>query len=596
MNNTMAGLKRTHYCGDLRATNIGEEVVVCGWVAKQRDLGSLIFIDLRDRTGVVQLAFNDNTDREIFDEAFSARSEFVLMAKGVVTERASKNKEISTGEVEIEVSDLRVLAKSETPPFEIIENSNTGEATRLKYRYLDLRRPDLQQNILLRHKIVKITRDYFNDNGFIEIETPMLIKSTPEGARDFLVPSRIHNGTFYALPQSPQLYKQLSMVAGFDRYMQVARCFRDEDLRADRQPEFTQIDLEMSFVDIEDIFAIAEGYVKTVFKEALDIDVTTPLPRLTFKEAMERYGSDKPDTRYEMELYDLTDTVKDCGFGVFESAINGGGCVRGITAKNAVKSLSRKEIDKLTDFVKGIGAKGLAWIRLTDDKVVSSFGKFISEEKMQEILNVAGAETGDVVMIIADTNNSHVFSTLGSLRAEVAKKLDIIPKNKYNFVWITEFPFFDYDEELGQFVAMHHPFTSPMDECLEYLETDKASVRANAYDLVLNGVELSSGSIRITNPELQSRMFKLLGLSDEEAHQKFGYLLDAFKYGAPPHGGLGIGLDRLVMQMIGAETLRDVVAYPKLQNATEPMTDCPSLVDDVQLEELGINLIKKEEE
>lgn len=592
----MTGLKRTNYCGDLRATDIGKEVVVAGWVAKQRDLGALIFIDLRDRTGVVQLAFDEKTtDKEIFDKAFSARSEFVLMAKGLVKERASKNKEIPTGEIEIEVTDLRLLSKSETPPFEIVENSQTGEATRLKYRYLDLRRPDLQSNILIRHKIVKITRDYFDQQGFIEIETPMLIKSTPEGARDFLVPSRIHNGTFYALPQSPQLYKQLSMVAGFDRYMQIARCFRDEDLRADRQPEFTQIDLEMSFVDMEDVLGIAEGYVKRVFKDAIGVEIETPLPRLTYKEAMERYGSDKPDTRYAMELFDLTDAVKSSEFVVFKSAVEGGGSVRGITAKNAAQTLTRKEIDKLTEFVKGIGAKGLAWVRMTEDATTSSFGKFMTDEEMQNILKAADAQTGDVVLIIADSNNSHVFSTLGSLRAEVAKKLNIIPQGKFNFLWITEFPFFDYDEELGQFVAMHHPFTSPMDECLEYLETDKANVRAKAYDLVLNGIELSSGSIRITNPELQSRMFSLLGLSDEEAYSKFGFLLDAFKYGAPPHGGMGIGLDRLVMQMLGCDTLRDVVAYPKLQNATEPMTQCPSLVDDVQLKELGIEIIKTEE-
>ncbi len=591
----MTGLKRTNYCGDLRATDIGKEVTVAGWVAKQRDLGSLIFIDLRDRTGVVQLAFDENTDKEIFEKAFAARSEFVLMAKGKVKERASKNSEIPTGDVEIEVCDLRVLSKSETPPFEIVENSQTGEATRLKYRYLDLRRPDLQSNILLRHKIVKITRDYFDKQGFVELETPMLIKSTPEGARDFLVPSRIHNGTFYALPQSPQLYKQLSMVAGFDRYMQIARCFRDEDLRADRQPEFTQIDLEMSFVEMEDVLQMAEGYVKTVFKEAIGVEISNPLPRLTYKEAMERYGSDKPDTRYDMELFDLTDAVKNSEFVVFKSAIEGGGCVRGITAKNAAQTLTRKEIDKLTEFVKGIGAKGLAWIRMTNDATSSSFGKFMSDEEMQNILKTADAQTGDVVLVVADTNNSHVLSTLGALRAEVAKKLDIIPQDKYNFLWITEFPFFDFDEELGQFVAMHHPFTAPMDECIDYLETDKANVRAQAYDLVLNGIELSSGSIRITNPELQSKIFSLLGLSDEEAHAKFGYLLDAFKYGAPPHGGMGIGLDRLVMQMTGCETLRDVIAYPKLQNATEPMTQCPSPVDEVQLNELGIDLIKTEE-
>ena len=587
----MTGLKRTDYCGDLRIGDVGREVVVAGWVQRQRDLGALIFIDLRDRTGIVQLAFGENTDKKIFDKAFSARSEFVLMAKGVVRERSSKNMEIPTGEIEVDVNDLRILGKSETPPFEIVENCQTSELTRLKYRYLDLRRPDLQRNIIMRHKICKITRDYFDENGFIEIETPILIRSTPEGARDFLVPSRIHNGSFYALPQSPQLYKQLSMVAGFDRYMQIARCFRDEDLRADRQPEFTQIDLEMSFVDMEDVLNIGEGYMKRVFKEALGVDIQLPLPRITYKEAMERFGSDKPDTRYGMELYDLSDIVKDCGFGVFSNTVKDGGSVRGITAKNAFKSLSRKEIDKLTDSVKGNGAKGLAWARIAEDGTVSSsFAKFITEDELKAILDKAGAEAGDVVLIIGDIKNSIVFNALGALRQEVAKRLDIIPEGQYNLLWITEFPFFDWDEDSKTWVAMHHPFTAPMDECLEYLETDKAKVRAKAYDLVLNGIELSSGSIRITNPELQSRIFTLLNLTQEEAYAKFGYLLDAFRYGAPPHGGMGIGLDRLVMQMLGCDSLRDVVAYPKGQNASEPMTGCPAEVDDLQLDELGIKL------
>ena len=587
----MTGLKRTDYCGDLRIGDVGREVVVAGWVQRQRDLGALIFIDLRDRTGIVQLAFGENTDKKIFDKAFSARSEFVLMAKGVVRERSSKNMEIPTGEIEADVNDLRILGKSETPPFEIVENCQTSELTRLKYRYLDLRRPDLQRNIIMRHKICKITRDYFDENGFIEIETPILIRSTPEGARDFLVPSRIHNGSFYALPQSPQLYKQLSMVAGFDRYMQIARCFRDEDLRADRQPEFTQIDLEMSFVDMEDVLNIGEGYMKRVFKEALGVDIQLPLPRITYKEAMERFGSDKPDTRYGMELYDLSDIVKDCGFGVFSNIVKDGGSVRGITAKNAFKSLSRKEIDKLTDSVKGNGAKGLAWARIAEDGTVSSsFAKFITEDELKAILDKAGAEAGDVVLIIGDIKNSIVFNALGALRQEVAKRLDIIPEGQYNLLWITEFPFFDWDEDSKTWVAMHHPFTAPMDECLEYLETDKAKVRAKAYDLVLNGIELSSGSIRITNPELQSRIFTLLNLTQEEAYAKFGYLLDAFRYGAPPHGGMGIGLDRLVMQMLGCDSLRDVVAYPKVQNASEPMTGCPAEVDDLQLDELGIKL------
>ena len=587
----MTGLKRTDYCGDLRIGDVGREVVVAGWVQRQRDLGALIFIDLRDRTGIVQLAFGENTDKKIFDKAFSARSEFVLLAKGVVRERSSKNMEIPTGEIEVDVNDLRILGKSETPPFEIVENCQTSELTRLKYRYLDLRRPDLQRNIIMRHKICKITRDYFDENGFIEIETPILIRSTPEGARDFLVPSRIHNGSFYALPQSPQLYKQLSMVAGFDRYMQIARCFRDEDLRADRQPEFTQIDLEMSFVDMEDVLNIGEGYMKRVFKEALGVDIQLPLPRITYKEAMERFGSDKPDTRYGMELYDLSDIVKDCGFGVFSNTVKDGGSVRGITAKNAFKSLSRKEIDKLTDSVKGNGAKGLAWARIAEDGTVSSsFAKFITEDELKAILDKAGAEAGDVVLIIGDVKNSIVFNALGALRQEVAKRLDIIPEGQYNLLWITEFPFFDWDEDSKTWVAMHHPFTAPMDECLEYLETDKAKVRAKAYDLVLNGIELSSGSIRITNPELQSRIFTLLNLTQEEAYAKFGYLLDAFRYGAPPHGGMGIGLDRLVMQMLGCDSLRDVVAYPKVQNASEPMTGCPAEVDDLQLDELGIKL------
>ncbi len=586
----MTGLKRTNYCNDFTADSIGNEAVVCGWAAKQRDLGGLIFIDLRDRTGVVQLAFDDSSDKAVFDKAATVRSEFVLMAKGTVRERASKNKDIKTGDIEIFVTDLRILGKSETPPFEITDDVKTDELKRLQYRYLDLRRPALLNNLLMRHKITKVTRDYFDENGFIEIETPMLIKSTPEGARDFLVPSRIHNGEFYALPQSPQLYKQLSMVAGFDRYMQVARCFRDEDLRADRQPEFTQIDVEMSFVEMEDVLAVGEGYMKRIFKEILDIDLPLPLPRLTYKEAMERYGSDKPDTRYGMEIYDLSDVVKDSGFGVFESAIQGGGSVRAITAKNAAGTLSRKAINKLTEEAKGIGAKGLAWIRWTDEGCTSSFGKFISEDCMNAILEAGKVEQGDVVLIIGDTNNKHVLTILGALRQTVAKKLDLIPEGLYNVLWIVEMPFFEFDEDLGEWVAMHHPFTAPMEECLPYLESDKENVRAQSYDLVLNGIELCSGSIRITDPELQSRIFDLLGLTEEEAMNKFGFLINAFKYGAPPHGGFGLGLDRLCMQLLGASTLRDVVAYPKIKDASEPMTNCPSEVDADQLKELGIAL------
>ncbi len=585
----VTGMKRTDYCGNFRVADVGKEITVFGWVQRVRNLGGLMFIDLRDRTGIIQLAFDENTAKDVFEKATGARSEYVLAARGTVRERSAKTDKIPTGDIEVFVEEIRILAKSETTPFEIVPNCQTAETTRLKYRYLDLRRPDLQSNILLRNKVTKITRDYFYDNGFIEIETPILMKSTPEGARDFLVPSRLHNGEFYALPQSPQLYKQLSMVAGFDRYMQIARCFRDEDLRADRQPEFTQIDLEMSFVDVDDVLDMIEGYIVKLFKEAINVDIPTPLPRLKYKDAMERYGSDKPDTRFGMELFDLSDIVKDCGFSVFEGTIANGGTVRGITAKNAVSTYTRKEIDKLTEFAKGIGAKGLAWVRYTDDGIASSFGKFISEEKMQEILTKAGAEKGDVVFIIGDTKKNLVLSILGALRNEAAKKLDIIGEG-YNFLWIVEFPFFDWDDETNSWVAMHHPFTSPMDECIPYLESDKGAVRAKAYDLVLNGIELSSGSIRITDPELQGKIFELLGLSDEEAHNKFGYLLDAFRFGPPPHGGMGIGLDRLVMQMLGAESLRDVIAYPKLKDATEAMTECPSRVDDDQLKLLGLTI------
>ena len=591
----MNGLKRTHYCNDVREDLIGTEVVVCGWAAKRRNLGQLVFIDLRDRTGIVQLAFGDETARDVFEKAETVRSEFVLMAKGTVKERSSKNPDLPTGNVEVAVTDLRILGKSETPPFEIVDDCNTSELTRLKYRYLDLRRPELQKNILLRHKLTKVTRDYFDENGFIEIETPMLIKSTPEGARDFLVPSRLHNGEFYALPQSPQLYKQLSMVAGFDRYMQIARCFRDEDLRADRQPEFTQIDLEMSFVEMEDVLSLIEGYMQRAFKEVLDVDIQLPLPRLTYKDAMERYGSDKPDTRYGMEIYDISDLVKDSGFGVFEGPVQGGGSVRAITAKGGSAAVSKKGIKKLTEEAKGIGAKGLAWVRV-DEEVTSSFDKFVTKELIDSVVERGGAEQGDLILIIGDTNNKHVLTILGALRQTMAKKLDLIPEGLYNLLWIVEMPFFEFDEELGEWVAMHHPFTAPMDECLEYLESDKANVRAQSYDLVLNGIELSSGSIRITDPELQARIFDLLGMSDEEAYEKFGFLLDAFKFGPPPHGGMGIGLDRLLMQMIRAETLRDVIAFPKTKDASEPMTDCPSPADEEQLDVLGLKLVEKTEE
>lgn len=590
----MTGLKRTDYCGDLRTSDIGREVTVCGWVQRQRDLGQLIFIDLRDRTGIVQLAFDNETDRTIFEKAFAARSEYVLAAKGVVRERSSKNMEIPTGEIEVEVKDLRVLSKAETPPFEILDETNTNEELRLKYRYLDLRRGPLQRNIMMRSKIAKVARDYFYENGFIEIETPMMMKSTPEGARDYLVPSRVHKGKFYALPQSPQIYKQLLMVAGYDRYIQLARCFRDEDLRADRQPEFTQIDMELSFVDMDEIMEINEGLFKRLFKDVLGQELETPFPRMTYKDAMERYGSDKPDIRFGMEICDISELVKDCEFGVFKGAIENGGSVRGIVAKNAASKLTRKEIDKLTEYVKGIGAKGLAFVRWVDDKPTCSFAKFMAEGQLENILAAMGAEKGDVVLLVAD-KNSVTLPVLGALRLTVAKKLDIIPKG-FSFLWIVDFPFFEYDSESGEWVAMHHPFTMPREECLQYLDTDPGKVIAKAYDLTLNGTELSSGSIRITDYELQQKMFRALKLTDEEIEAKFGFLVEAYKYGAPPHGGMGIGLDRIAMILCEADSLRDVTAFPKVQNASEIMSACPSVVDKANLDILGIKVVEAEDE
>lgn len=593
MADNMKGLKRTCYCGEVEG--VGKEVVVGGYVQKIRDLGNLIFIDLRDRTGIVQLAFDDGTDRAIFEKASSCRSEYVLLVKGTVRERESKNNDIKTGNIEVYVSDLRILAKAQTTPFEIVDNSNTNEELRLKYRYLDLRRKPLQQNIIMRSKIAKVARDYFYENGFIEIETPMMIKSTPEGARDYLVPSRVHPGKFYALPQSPQIYKQLLMIAGFDRYIQLARCFRDEDLRADRQPEFTQIDLEMSFAETEDIMEMAEGFISRLFSEILGRDIPVPLPRMKYTEALERFGSDKPDTRFGMEITDLTDVVKDCGFGVFTSAIANGGTVRCITAKSGASTFTRKEIDKLTEYVKGIGVKGLAYIRWVEDAPNCSFGKFLGEGELDKILAAAGAEKGDVVFIIADKKNT-ALTSLGALRLKCARQLNIIPEGKFNFLWITEFPFFEWNEETQHWDAMHHPFTMPMDECLQYLDTAPEKVFAKAYDLVLNGTELSSGSIRITDYELQQKMFESLGLTDEEIKAKFGFLVEAYKYGAAPHGGMGIGLDRLAMIMCGADSLRDVTAFPKVQNASELMSNCPAAVDKDSLDILGIEVTKSEDE
>ncbi len=584
---TMGNLRRTHYCAEIPLTPC--EVTVCGFVQKIRDLGNLIFIDLRDRTGIVQLAFGDDTDRDIFEKAGTIRNEYVIIAKGNVTPRESINKEIRTGTVEIRVTELRILSKAQTTPFEVANSSKVNDELKLKYRYLDLRSQELTQNILLRHKIAKVTRDYFYENDFVEIETPMMIRSTPEGARDYLVPSRVHEGKFYALPQSPQIYKQLLMVSGFDRYIQLARCFRDEDLRADRQPEFTQIDLEMSFVDVEDILQMCEGYMKRLFKEVKGIDIETPLPRLTFADAMNLYGSDKPDTRFGMEICDISDTVKDVDFVVFKSAIENGGSVRAIVAKNAANVYTRKEIDKLTEHAKGIGAKGLAYIRWVDDAPNCSFAKFLKDGELDAVISKLGAEKGDVVLIVADRNKV-VLPVLGALRLIVAKKLDIVPKDKFNLLWIVEMPFFEYNEETEHWDAMHHPFTMPLDECLEYLDTDPGSVRAKCYDLVLNGVELCSGSIRINNCELQQKMFRSLGMSDEEIEAKFGFLVEAYKYGAPPHGGLGLGLDRLAMLLCGADSLRDVLAFPKVQNASELMSACPAVVDEQQLKDLHIKV------
>lgn len=586
MADLMTGLHRTHYCGEVEG--VGNEVTVGGFVQRVRDKGSLIFIDLRDRTGIVQLVFDDTTAEEVFDKAKTVKSEYVLMAKGLLRNRESVNTEIKTGGVEILVNELRILAKAQTPPFEILDNTNVNEELRLKYRYLDLRRRSLQQNLIMRSKIAKTARDYFYENGFIELETPMMMKSTPEGARDYLVPSRIHEGKFYALPQSPQIYKQLLMVAGFDRYIQLARCFRDEDLRADRQPEFTQIDMEMSFVDVEDVLEIGEGFVKRIMNDVMGVDYPTPLPRLKYNDAMAMYGSDKPDVRFGMTITDLSDIVKDSGFSVFADAVKNGGSVRGIVAKNAAAVLSRKEIDKQTEFVKGIGAKGLAYIRWVEDAPNCSFGKFMAEGELDKILAALGCEKGDVAFIVADKNKV-VLPVLGALRLKLGKQLDIIPEG-LSFLWITDFPFFEYNDETGHWDAMHHPFTMPNDDCLQYLDTAPEKVFAKAYDLVLNGVELCSGSIRITDYELQQKMFEALGLTDEEIEAKFGFLVNAYKYGAPPHGGMGIGLDRLTMQLLGVDNLRDVTAFPKIKDASELMSECPAAVDEAQLKELHISI------
>ena len=589
MTDSLKGMKRTDYCANFNTENIGQEITVFGWVQRQRDLGNLIFLDLRDRTGIIQLSFNDKTDREIFSLAQSVRSEYVVAATGVVAKRESVNKDIPTGEIEVIVNDFRIVSKANTPPFEIEKSEKVGDETTLKYRYLNLRNEKLTKNILMRHKIARIAREYFYDNDFIEIETPMMIKSTPEGARDYVVPSRIHNGKFYALPQSPQIYKQLTMIAGFDRYIQLARCFRDEDLRADRQPEFTQIDLEMSFVDCDDIMDMAEGFISRLMKETIDVEIQSPLPRMTFAEAMNSYGSDKPDTRFGMLIQDLNEWAGKTDFAVFKNTVEDGGSVKAIVARDCASIYTRKKIDKLTEHAKGIGAKGLAYIRWADEAPNCSFAKFLKDGELEALLSQLDVHQGDVVFIVSDKTRK-ALTIMGALRLIVAKELDIIPQDKWNYLWITEMPFFELDEETGEWVAAHHPFTMPMEESIQYLDTDKSKVKAQAFDLVLNGTELSSGSMRITDVELQTKMFELLGMEQEEIDAKFGFLVDAYHYAAPPHGGMGIGLDRLAMLICGADSLRDVVAFPKVQNASELMSGAPSYIDNIQLDELGIDL------
>ncbi|MCX7714209.1 MAG: aspartate--tRNA ligase [Clostridia bacterium] len=588
---TLQGIKRTHKCGKLSETNIGEIVTVMGWTQNYRQLGALTFIDLRDISGIVQLSFSEELNAEAFKKAQTVRNEYVLAAVGKVVKRSSINPNMKTGQIEIQVDELRILNTAETPPFAIEENSKVKDEIRLKHRYLDLRRPDIQKNLIIRHRISQIARNFYSDNGFLEIETPVLMKSTPEGARDYLVPSRVHPGKFYALPQSPQLYKQLLMVSGMDRYFQIAKCFRDEDLRADRQPEFTQIDLEMSFVDTDDVIDVNEKFLAKLFKEILGRDICLPLKRIPYKEAMERYGSDKPDTRFGLELCDISETVKNCGFKVFSGAVSEGGSVRGINVKGGADKFSRKEIDALGEFVKTYRAKGLAWLIVGKDEHRSSFAKFLTEDEVNAVISVMSGEAGDLLLFVAD-KNPIVFDSLGALRLEIAKRLDIIKKDDYDLLWVTEFPLLEYDEEEGRYKAMHHPFTALMDEDVHLLDTDPGKVRAKAYDIVINGCEAGGGSIRIYNGELQQKMFKTLGFTEEEIWDRFGFLLEGFKYGTPPHGGMAYGLDRLVMLLTGCDNIKDVIAFPKVQNASELMSNAPSFVDKKQLDELGINISK----
>ena len=580
--------KRTHMCGELRLTDEGKNVVLNGWVAKARSLGGLVFVDLRDKTGITQITFNEDVPAEVIEKAKSLRSEYCIGVKGVVKERSSKNSNIATGDIEVFADDIEIYSVSETPPIYIKDDDNVDDNLRLKYRYLDLRKSKMQRNLTIRHKVVKLARDYFDENGFTEVETPMLIKPTPEGARDYIVPSRVHNGSFYALPQSPQMFKQLLMVAGTDRYMQIVKCFRDEDLRADRQPEFTQIDLEMSFAGVDDVIEVQEGFIKKVMKEIKGIDVVTPFPRLTYAEAMERYGSDKPDTRFDIELIKLNEAFEGCGFEVFTKTLAEGGDIRGICVPGGASEFSRKKIDKLVDEVKHYGAKGLVWIKNEESGIASSVGKFFSEEELNAVLDRCGANTGDIVFIVSGTSK-FTYDALGFLRRRIAGLLGLLDDEQFNFLWVVDFPMFEQDEE-GNIKAMHHPFTQPKLDELDKLDSDILGLRANAYDIVLNGVELGGGSVRIHDKDLQARMFKALGLSDEECQEKFGFLIEAFKYGAPPHAGLAYGLDRLVMLLLGEKSIREVIAFPKNQNAECPVCEAPAPAGEGQLEELGIEL------
>ena len=591
---TMGSLRRTHYCGGLRLTDAGTEIVVAGSIAKCRDKGGIVFADLRDTTGILQLVFDDSSDKDVFEKASGLRSEYVVIAKGTLRERAAKTDKIPTGDIELFVTELRVLSGAETTPFEIRDEINVKDELRLKYRYLDLRRPGMHQPLVMRSKVAKLVRDYYCDHDFCEIETPMLIKSTPEGARDYLVPSRVQPGHFYALPQSPQLYKQLLMLSGFDKYFQIARCFRDEDLRADRQPEFTQIDMEMAFVTEDDVMTMNEGLVKYVFQKALGVEIATPFRRMPYTEAMNRFGSDKPDTRFGLELQDVSQAVAGCEFAPFKAALENGGSVRLINCKGMAEQLTRKTIDKLTDVVKTYGAKGLAYTRLTADSETSSFEKFLTEEEKAALRSACGAETGDVLLVVADGDNDVVYAALGALRLEIGKKYNLIDQSVFDFLWVTDFPLFEYDKEEQRYVAKHHPFTMPKDEDLDKVETDPGACRAKAYVMILNGCELGGGSIRINDPVLQDRMFHALGFTEESARESFGFLMDAYRYGAPPHGGMAFGFDRMIMLMLGRESIRDVIAFPKVQNAGEVMSGCPETVEEKQLRELCIRYVPEE--